>query len=214
MTRFLLVRHAPPDPGWEPEGRLCGWYDPPLDARGVQVAERLAARLRGGEAAALYASPLRRAWQTAEPIAAALRLEIKVVDDLREICCGELDGMPLAEVRDQYPDHWARNQLQTDPWFRWPGGESYAEFRERVHGSLDRIARRHPDATVIVVAHAGVVTQVLGMLHGWSPARWDRRRPVHTGVTRVEWTRSGPCSAFSDRPTPEGPPAEPDVWVP
>jgi probable phosphoglycerate mutase len=214
MTRFLLVRHAPPDPRWEPEHRLCGWYDPPLDEAGIRLARRLAASLRDSHASAVYASPLRRAWQTAEPIAGALQLEVKGVEDLREINCGDLDGMPLANVRERFPDDWARNLLQTDEDFRWPGGESYTEFRERVRGCLAGLARRHPDAPVIVVAHTGVVTQVLGMLHGWSPARWDRRRPTHTGVMRVDWALGAPCAAISDRPVPEGPPVGPDISIP
>lgn len=198
MTRFLLVRHAPPDGRWEAEWRLCGWYDPPLDEGGTQLAHELAARLRDVRASALYASPLRRAWQTAEAIAHDLQLELKTVDDLREINCGELDGMLLSDVRARYADHWARNLLQTDEHFRWPGGESYAEFRQRVRGCLERLAARHADGSAIVVAHTGVVTQVLGMLHGWNPARWDRRRPLHMGVTLVEWESGGPRAAISE----------------
>jgi len=192
MTRFLLVRHAPPDPAWQPESRLCGWYDPPLGEAGRALAWTLADSLRRFEADAVYASPLQRAWQTAEPIARALALDLQPAHGLREISCGEVDGMRLNEVQARYPGHWERNLRQTEAEFRWPGGESYAEFRQRVGAGLDTLAARHDRESLIVVAHTGVVTQVFGMLHGWNAARWDRRRPEHAGITVVEWDGGRP----------------------
>lgn len=197
MTRVLLVRHAPPDPAWEADRRLCGWYDPPLADSGLLLARGLAADLTGSGATAVYASPLRRAWQTAEPIAGALQIAAEGVPDLREISCGVLDGMPIDDVRKRYADLWTRNLLQSDAHFRWPGGESYAEFRARVRACLEHLSLRHPGEAIVVVAHTGVVTQVLGMLYGWNPARWDRRRPDHTAVTVVDWEAGGPRSAVS-----------------
>ncbi len=197
MTRLLLVRHAPSDSAWEPDRRLCGWYDPPLGDSGMLRARRLAADLMTSGATAVYASPLRRAWQTAEPISAALHIAAEALPDLREISCGMVDGMLLDAVRERYPDHWHTNLLQQDDEFRWPGGESYTEFRQRVRACLEELSIRHCGESVIVVAHTGVVTQVLGMLYGWNPARWDRRRPEHTALTIVDWESGQPRSAVS-----------------
>jgi len=199
VTRLLLVRHAPPDPGWEPERRLCGWFDPPLGEAGIALAERLATELAGVGADAVYASPLKRAWETAEPIARAAGLALRADEGLREIGCGEVDGLPFDAVRERYPELWDRNMAQTDEEFRWPGGESYAEFRDRVRQALTRISREHAGRTVVLVAHTGVVTQVLGMFHGWNPARWDRRRPHHATVTVVDWDGDGPAGVIVAR---------------
>jgi broad specificity phosphatase PhoE len=171
---------------------MCGWFDPPLGEMGMALAEKVAREIVRDEPDAIYSSPLRRAWQTAEPIARATGLSLRAEGALREIGCGEVDGLFVEEVRARYPDLWSRNLAQVDEHFRWPGGESYAEFRGRVQQSLSRISRTHRDGTIVVVAHTGVVTQVLGMLHGWNPARWDRRRPQHATVTTVDWDGQGP----------------------
>jgi broad specificity phosphatase PhoE len=125
MARLLMVRHAAPAEEWQAEARLCGWYDPPLGARGRQQAEAAAERLAGEcEATVVYASPLRRAWQTAEVIAARLALPITALAGIREVHCGALDGLPYDTVRALYPEVWARNAAQRDESFRWPGARA------------------------------------------------------------------------------------------
>jgi broad specificity phosphatase PhoE len=187
-ARLLLVRHAAPAEEWQADSRLCGWYDPPLGSRGrqqaAQVAERLAA---ASEPAVVYASPLRRAWQTAEVIADGLGLPVVPLPAVREVHCGVLDGMPYDEVRARHPELWERNVAQRDETFRWPGGESYAEFRHRVRSAIDAIAERHAPGQALIVTHTGVITQTLGMLHGWCAARWDRGRPPHAALVEVRW---------------------------
>jgi 2,3-bisphosphoglycerate-dependent phosphoglycerate mutase len=188
-ARLLMVRHAAPAEEWQAEARLCGWYDPPLGARGRQQAEAAAERLAGeSEATVVYASPLRRAWQTAEVIAARLALPLVALADVREVHCGALDGVPFDVVRGRHPELWARNDAQHDDSFRWPGGESYTEFRGRVRRAVDRIAARHAPGDALVVTHTGVITQALGMLHGWGAARWDRGRPAHAAIVEVDWS--------------------------
>jgi 2,3-bisphosphoglycerate-dependent phosphoglycerate mutase len=120
-------------------------------------------------------------------VASRLRLPIVAAPDLREVSCGALDGMPHDEVRERHPELWERNVDQRDEAFRWPGGESYREFRQRVRGVLDVIAARHAGRHGLVVTHAGVITQALGMLHGWSAARWDRARPAHAAIVEIAW---------------------------
>lgn len=163
----------------------------------MRVAARVGQALALSGAAALYTSPLRRAQETAVLIGGRVGLDPSTCDALREINCGELDGLFLDDVRRRFPDLWRRNVGQTDERFRWPGGESYAEFRNRVSTGLDTLAARHTGGTVVIVTHTGVVTQVLGMIHGWSPARWDRDRPGFGGVTRVSWGSGGPLGPIT-----------------
>ena len=89
---------------------------------------------------------------------------------------------------------WARNKSQKDDAFRWPSGESYAEFRARVVGSLTRLAARHPGETVAVVTHAGFISQVLGTLKGERAAAWEPDRPDPLSATTVLWDRDQPAA--------------------
>ena len=190
------------------DARLCGWTDPPLSHLGRAQVAHLCERLAGEPPAeALYASPLLRARSTAQAIACALGIPVLVRGGLREINCGVLDGRPIRDVRRRYPALWRRNMEQTDSGFAWPGGESYAAFRERCLGAVGRIAAAHPGGRVLVVTHAGVITQVVGALHGAGPAEWGKFRVGNASVTEVEWWGDRPL------PAPDGVRAPDDAQV-
>jgi broad specificity phosphatase PhoE len=200
-TTLLLVRHphtAANDGGGV---LLNGWTDAPLSERGRLEAAVLRARLAAEPAvAAVYTSPLERARVVAErlffPGAGPPRFD----PDLMEIGCGEVDGWDVERVRREHPILWRRNELQADEQFRWPGGESCREFRVRCLGAVARIVRAHPGERVVVITHAGVVSQILGDLAGTSPARWGAFRPGNASVTTVACRgRERWLVAFDDR---------------
>ena len=144
-TTLLLVRHGHTRDNTVDDGaRLPGWHAPPLSPLGARQARLLAISLRSERVAALYTSTLTRARQTAAPLAATLGLDPTDAPDLREISCGDLEGLSLAEVQRRFPGLWQRNLSQSDADFRWPGGESYRELRRRVLGCVASIAARHP----------------------------------------------------------------------
>lgn len=179
---------------------MSGWTNFPLSDLGRRQAEALSRRLaeEAASISALYASPLQRASDTARALTGLG--EIRCLEDLREIGCGEVDGWPLSQVRERYPDLWEANLRQDDPDFRWPGGESYRELRDRSLAALDRIAAAHPGERVAVVTHAGVLSQVIGWLHGTSPAEWAKFRPGNCSLTEVEWAGDcGTVRTFDDR---------------
>jgi alpha-ribazole phosphatase/probable phosphoglycerate mutase len=137
--------------------------------------------------AVLYTSPLRRASETAEILGRVFQLRPILLPDLREISCGDLDGLPLREVQQRYPDIWQRNLKQDDDEFRWPGGESRLEFRARVVQAAARIAAFHPGERVLAVTHTGVVTQLIGAIAGLTAATWEAFRPGHASLTELLW---------------------------
>jgi broad specificity phosphatase PhoE len=137
-TTLILIRHAQAaDRDSEGNVRMCGWLDVPLTPHGQQQAECLPSALaRFDRIAGLYTSSLQRAVDTALPIARGLGIEPRVFSALREISCGDLEGLPVAEVKRRYPRLWQANLAQNDDAFCWPGGESYRLFRVRVLKAL------------------------------------------------------------------------------
>ena len=188
-TTLLFVRHGHVADNDHGRGaRLTGWLDAPLSPLGRAQAERLGARLANGPRPdALYASPLRRARDTAEALATALGASPRLLGSLREIHCGRLDGLPLEQVQRRYPQLWRRNLAQESDAFRWPGGESYREFRARVLRAVRHIAQKHRGGRVVIVTHSGVITQVLGALHRVPAARWSTFVVSNASITEVRW---------------------------
>jgi broad specificity phosphatase PhoE len=191
---LLLIRHGhTPDNTPGAGARLLGWTDAPLGDTGREQVHLLCARMLAEREvpAALYTSPLRRALDTARLLGDALDVRPRLRAGLREIHCGALDGLPVERVRREHAVLWRRNQAQEDDSFRWPGGESYAEFRARCLAAVGRIAAAHPGGRVAVVTHAGVITQVLGALHGIPAARWGAFRAGNASLTVVRWPAGG-----------------------
>ncbi len=194
-TSFVVVRHGHTSANGGLAGmRMSGWTDTPLSREGEREALEVAARLRREPSfAALYASPLQRAVRTAAPISEAVGLAVQLEPGLREISCGTVDGRSIEEVRTRNAEAWRRNAEERLEDFRWPGGESYREFRARCLRALRRLSRRHPGERVLLVTHAGFISQVLGWAHGITCARWSAYRPANASITRLEWDRGLIC---------------------
>lgn len=170
-----LVRHG--ESTWNVLGLAQGHDDQArLTSLGERQALAVADRLSDRPAGALYASDLRRALETAAPIAAALRLPVIRDTRLRERCLGVLEGTPVAAIGPE------ANGIQADrvvdPDARPEGGESLREFYLRVAAFADDLAAQPADGEAVVVAHGGT----LRMLNAY-------RRGVP--VERMSWEPLG-----------------------
>lgn len=161
--RLLLIRHG--ESSANAEGRLQGRLDFSLSERGRRESERLADRLAQLSIAALYASPLRRARETAEIV--AQRLDIAVVEhaDLMERDVGAMTGLTREEIVAQFPQY-ARARIDVRE-VEVDGFELDEPFAERVAHVIAAIVSGHSNETVAVVTHGGVIgsymRQSLGM---------------------------------------------------
>lgn len=178
---------------------MSGWADVPLSSKGHAQVARLAERLRAEPPFDfLYSSPSSRAIDTARGISGGG--PIHTLQQLREIHCGDMDGVPVEEVQRLIPELWAANLRQDDDTFRWPGGESYREFRARCVSAVRALVERHRGARIAVVTHSGFISQVVGSLCGASPAEWGRYRPDNTAISELAWgVNSGRVITFDDR---------------
>lgn len=161
--RLFLVRHG--ESLGNAAQRIQGLNDEPLTGLGRAQARALAQRLGNGyEIRAIYASPLSRARETAEIVAAPLALTVTCEDRLREYDCGVVTGLCWEEVQSQYPEiaqRWAEDSWRVPI----PGEEGIDVFQGRVWAAMADIVGRHAgDDTVVVVAHGGTLSVYLAGL--------------------------------------------------
>lgn len=194
ITRILLIRHASTDPA----GRLCGSYDVPLSATGREQLEALGRRAAATPAPdVLLTSTLRRASEVADALGRLWGMRPQPTEWAREIHCGEVEGMRLDDVQRRFPELWARNQAQENDTFAWPGGESYATFRRRIVDGVRSSAAMHPDRRVAIVTHAGVISQVMGVIRRRPASAWAPDRPDPLTATEIICSNGGPSAVLT-----------------
>ena len=157
ITRLCLVRHGETE--WNAEGRVQGQTDIPLSAVGLAQARAAAEVLCRHDFSAVYASDLMRVRQTAEPSAHRLALPLTLEPGLRERHYGIFERLLYTEVRERYPEHYARFQRK-DPDYDFVTGESLRAFHERAVSTVRRIAERHVGEQVLIFTHGGVLDMV------------------------------------------------------
>jgi broad specificity phosphatase PhoE len=142
--------------------------DYPLTALGVRQAEQTAAYFAGlgngrGESGtgqgidAIISSPLKRALQTAEIIGAATGHAVTVVEEFREINCGEFDGAPPTDALWEHHDRILASWRDGDLDAQFPGGENYHMLLARVRTALAQAVAGRDGQKIVIVAHGGIV---------------------------------------------------------
>jgi probable phosphoglycerate mutase len=151
MLSLYLIRHGHTQ--HSDLGCYCGsGCDAELTESGHAMARAIANHLGSRSFAALYASPQRRAVQTAAPLAAATGLAVVEEAALEELDYGAWDGLTPADLREREPDafkRWIDNPADHAP----PGGETARDVIARVVPLVDRIRARHRTGNVALVAH-------------------------------------------------------------
>ncbi|OBG27706.1 bifunctional RNase H/acid phosphatase [Mycobacterium alsense] len=157
-TRLLLLRHGQTE--LSAQRRYSGRGNPALTEVGRQQAGAAARYVaeRGG-IAAVFSSPLQRAYDTAAAVAKPLGLDVTVDDDLIETDFGAWEGLTFAEAAERDPElhrRWLRDTSTTPP-----GGESFDAVLERVLRVRERIVAAQEGATVLVVSHVTPIKMLL-----------------------------------------------------
>lgn len=157
IRRVVFIRHG--ETLDNARGVAQGWSDSPLSPRGIEQVEKLASRVASYRPTALYASTLMRARSTAERIASAIGLPVTLLDDLREMHCGEWEGVNFNHVRETQSDFFAR--WSADPHLACPGGgESFEDVRRRMRSALQQIREKEVvpgEACVVIVSHGTAI---------------------------------------------------------
>jgi broad specificity phosphatase PhoE len=157
MTCVYLIRHG--QTAWNKEEIFRGRTDVPLDGTGLRQAELAGEYFKGMEIHGIYASPLARAWETAQKIAKFHNLKVQPSEGIIDMSFGKWEGHPHQEI--QKTDREIYQQWREEPHkVRLPGGESLEDVRIRAMAALGEAIRLHPGKTVVLVSHR-VVNKVL-----------------------------------------------------
>ena len=184
--RLILVRHGESE--WNRTGRYQGQEDAPLSELGLRQADALANRLEHEHIDAIYTSPLQRARRTAEAIA-RYHPQVPFVEDpaLYEIHHGAWQGLLASEVRERYPDLF--EEWRTFPTrCQMPGGESFSNILKRTLNLRERLARLHPEGTVLLSTHDVVVKILIADALGMHMDRINRIWVTNASISVVEYT--------------------------
>jgi phosphoserine phosphatase len=164
VTTFYLIRHG--NTIWNRDIRFRGQTDLPLDETGLEQARATAKALAGVTFAAVFASPLKRAFNTAEMIAREAGLTARPLPDLLDINFGAWQGKTPDEVRQECPELLALYE-SAPHLVHFPDGESLDMARARYLRAVVSAAEKYPRKTVCLVAHQAVnrvlLSAVLGM---------------------------------------------------
>lgn len=185
MVRIYLVRHG------EAQGNVQeffqGHIDTDISEKGRKQLECLAERFKDIPIEAVYSSPLRRAFSTAEAVNRHHGFEIKTDAGLMEINGGKWEGVKWTELPERFPDEymtWCKKINE----FHAPGGESTGQVYDRISGTMKKIASENNGRTIAVVSHGLAIKAYLTYAAGLPWCKYeDPGWADNTAVSLIEY---------------------------
>jgi len=190
---LILIRHALP----VRREVLEGAADPELSDDGLAQANHLADYLGVEPIHAIYSSPMRRAVQTAAPLAARLGLPVTVVDDVAEYDRLSSAYVPVEELKATNDPRW--QEMLDDSWA--DRDETRTEFADRIEAALEKVIAEHRSQNVAVVCHGGVINCFLARVLR-TPDSAGFFYPNYTSIHRVVAGAGGQRQIISVNETP------------
>ena len=185
---LLLIRHALP----ERVELESGAADPPLSASGHEQAKHLASYLDHERLDAVYASPMRRAVQTAQPLADARGGALTLVADVAEWDRNSSEYVPVEVLKATNDPRW--QAMLTGEWGSLD--ETAEQFNARVISALETLIGTHSGHRIAVVCHGGVINAYLAHILR-VPDGQPFFYPNYTSIHRVAAARSGERSVVT-----------------
>jgi probable phosphoglycerate mutase len=185
MNRLYWVRHGE---NWANLTKELSYkiVDYSLTPKGVLQAQQTAEYFVGKGIQEIYTSPLKRAVETAEIIAARLGLPVTVVENFREVNVGTLEGVPgtleVWKLHNQIYEDW----MSGTPERSFPGGENYLTLLERIRSGLNEITDHKTGCNQLVVSHGGNISLTL---RDWCT--------IGGGAIELDWLRMHPTENCS-----------------
>lgn len=183
---LLLVRHGVTAENLKHV--MIGRTDPPLHEYGERQAQAIGEHLRDVQIAAIYTSPLQRAKQTADAIAAFHpSVPVKVHSGLRELDLGIVDGMSVFDAYDRERDLMTLALDPETPDFAFPGGELRSQALTRFTNALAECTAYESDDRIVIVTHGGVIGLWLAARHGRPLGTFRSSQSIHGAISRITY---------------------------
>ena len=178
----LLIRHAIPIR----RELESGIADPELATEGLKQADLMAHYLASEKLHAIYASPLQRAQQTAQPLASVQGLSITTVDGVAEYDKNSNQYVPVEELKAKNDPRW--QEMLRGEWTSTD--ETEDEFIKRIVDSIEEIIANHASQRVAIVCHGGVINAYICHVLGLANQR-GFFYPNYTSIHRIAAAGSG-----------------------
>ncbi len=183
MKEIYLIRHGETELNRKELFR--GRMDVPLNDLGHLQAKSVALALSTVHFAAIYSSPLKRATETAEPLAAENRISVTVLEGFNDVDCGDWEGRSVQEVKEKFTDLY-RIWEETPHRLTLPGGESLATLRRRAYRTFRKIVSSMNDGAVAIVSHRIVLKVLILAVLGLSNSRFWQIRQDNGAISLIQ----------------------------
>ncbi len=187
---LYLVRHGenPANITHEFSYRLVDYS---LTPKGILQAEQTAQFLKHTPLDAIYSSPLKRAYETAQIIAAPHKLPVMAIEGFREVNVGDLELMPPDaaswRLHDQIVAQWVDGKPETS----FPGGENFLELTERTRQALLEATRGRENQRIVIAAHGGCITAIVRNLCSDAGNELHYASMHNCAISEIELTTAG-----------------------
>jgi alpha-ribazole phosphatase len=188
MTELILVRHGETDGNVRKS--FCGWTDLPLNENGIKQAAYAAERLKNEDIDIIYASPLKRAYETAKLINGNHNSNIILTDALKERNFGKWEDKTLEAISECYPEEctawqcdWANYMIES--------GESAVQAFQRVNAFVSNLVEEKKGFKILIVSHLGPIRYITVDMLGLTINDIWRFTIDNCGISRIRINEDG-----------------------
>ncbi|WP_026886498.1 histidine phosphatase family protein [Clostridium beijerinckii] len=181
-TTLLLIRHGETD--WNALGKFQGCTDIELSKEGIKQAQVLKNRLNG-TFDWIYASPLSRAFKTANILASITDKEVIIEPEIREINFGEWEGLTIQQISEKYPDVFKAWRTDKKESYICGGDSSIRNAVGRAKKCILDIVSKHRGEKIVIVAHGGIIKAGLIGIFEWDMTMYHKIALGNTCINKI-----------------------------
>jgi len=181
-TTLLLIRHG--ETSWNILGKFQVCTDIDLAQEGIKQAELLKNRLKG-DFDYIYASPLSRALETANILAAHTNKEVMIAPEITEINFGEWEGLTIHEIAEKYPEVFKAWRTDKTESYICGGDSSIHNASNRATKCILDIVSKHKGKKIVIVAHGGIIKAGLIGILDWDMTMYHKMALGNTCINTL-----------------------------